>query len=95
MTLTGTISPVLNGAEASVLLVPADGEDGTVIYLVDGAAAGLTRTQLTAVDHSRSLARDPADRHAGAGRWPAMGPPPSPRPPTWRTSRWPQSQPAP
>jgi alkylation response protein AidB-like acyl-CoA dehydrogenase len=68
-TLSGTISPVLNGAEASVLLVPADtdsdtGSDtdsdtdsGQVIYLVDGAAEGLTRTRLTSVDHSRSLAR--------------------------------------
>jgi alkylation response protein AidB-like acyl-CoA dehydrogenase len=56
-TLTGSISPVLNGAEASVLLVPADHDGSTVVYLVDGAAAGLTRTRLTAVDHSRSLAR--------------------------------------
>jgi alkylation response protein AidB-like acyl-CoA dehydrogenase len=53
VTLTGSVSPVLNGAEADVLLVPA----GDVIYLVDGRAAGLTRTRLTAVDHSRSLAR--------------------------------------
>jgi alkylation response protein AidB-like acyl-CoA dehydrogenase len=53
VTLTGTVSPVLNGAEADVLLVPA----GDVVYLVDAGAAGLTRTRLTAVDHSRSLAR--------------------------------------
>jgi alkylation response protein AidB-like acyl-CoA dehydrogenase len=57
VTLTGSISPVLNGAEASVLLVPADGPDGLAIYLVEGSASGLTRTRLTAVDHSRSLAR--------------------------------------
>jgi alkylation response protein AidB-like acyl-CoA dehydrogenase len=57
-TLTGSVSPVLNGAEAGVLLVPVTGDDGgTVIYLADGGAAGLTRTRLTAVDHSRSLAR--------------------------------------
>jgi alkylation response protein AidB-like acyl-CoA dehydrogenase len=55
--LTGTVSPVLNGADADVLLVPADGDGGTVIYLVDGSADGLARTRLTAVDHSRSLAR--------------------------------------
>jgi alkylation response protein AidB-like acyl-CoA dehydrogenase len=66
--LTGTVSPVLNGAEADVLLVPA----GNVVYLVDGAAAGLTRTRLTAVDHSRSLARitlvgTPARALAGDG----------------------------
>jgi alkylation response protein AidB-like acyl-CoA dehydrogenase len=56
-TLSGSISPVLNGAEASVLLVPANAADGMAIYLVNGDAAGLTRTRLTAVDHSRSLAR--------------------------------------
>jgi alkylation response protein AidB-like acyl-CoA dehydrogenase len=56
--LTGSVSPVLNGAEADVLLVPADdGAGGQVIYLVDGGANGLSRTRLTAVDHSRSLAR--------------------------------------
>jgi len=58
LTLTGSVSPVLNGAEADVLLVPADGGDGApVIYLVTGGADGLSRTRLTAVDHSRSLAR--------------------------------------
>jgi alkylation response protein AidB-like acyl-CoA dehydrogenase len=57
VTLTGSVSPVLNGAEASVLLVPAEGPSGLAVYLVDAAAAGLTRTRLTAVDHSRSLAR--------------------------------------
>ena len=57
VTLTGSVSPVLNGAEADVLLVPADSAVGTVIYLVDGGADSLTRTRLTAVDHSRSLAR--------------------------------------
>jgi alkylation response protein AidB-like acyl-CoA dehydrogenase len=56
-TLTGSISPVLNGAEAGLLLIPADTADGTAIFLVDGGAVGLTRTRLTAVDHSRSLAR--------------------------------------
>jgi len=56
--LTGSVSPVLNGAEADVLLVPADsGDGGPVIYLVNGSADGLSRTRLTAVDHSRSLAR--------------------------------------
>jgi len=57
VTLTGSVSPVLNGAEADVLLGPAQAEGGTVICLVDGGAAGLSRTRLTAVDHSRSLAR--------------------------------------
>ena len=57
VTLTGSMSPVLNGAEASVLLVPADTAEGTGIFIVDGTALGLTKTRLTAVDHSRSLAR--------------------------------------
>jgi alkylation response protein AidB-like acyl-CoA dehydrogenase len=57
-TLTGTASPVLNGAEASVIIVPAEA-DGLVtgLYLVDAGADGLTTTRLTSVDHSRSLAR--------------------------------------
>ena len=57
VTLAGSISPVLNGAEAGLLLVPAENSDGLAIYLVDGGAAGLARPRLTAVDHSRSLAR--------------------------------------
>jgi alkylation response protein AidB-like acyl-CoA dehydrogenase len=57
VTLTGSLSPVLNGTEADVLLVPAQADGGTVICLVDAGADGLSRTRLTAVDHSRSLAR--------------------------------------
>jgi alkylation response protein AidB-like acyl-CoA dehydrogenase len=57
VTLTGSVSPVLNGAEADVLLVPAQSDGGMVVCLVDGGAHGLSRTRLTAVDHSRSLAR--------------------------------------
>ena len=58
VTLTGSVSPVLDGAEASVLLVPAENGDGRLgVCLVDGGAAGLSRKRLTAVDHSRSLAR--------------------------------------
>ena len=58
VTLTGSVSPVLNGAEAGVLLVPAETAEGTTgLYLVAAGAAGLTVTRLTAVDHSRSLAR--------------------------------------
>ncbi len=56
-TLTGTVSPVLNGAEASVLVVPAESDGAIGLYLVDAGADGLTATRLTAVDHSRSLAR--------------------------------------
>ncbi len=72
VTLSGSVSPVLNGAEAGVLLVPAEAGSSTVIFLVDAEAAGLTRTRLTAVDHSRSLARialagTPAQALAGDG----------------------------
>jgi alkylation response protein AidB-like acyl-CoA dehydrogenase len=55
--LTGELSPVLNGAQADVLLVPAAGPDGDAIYLVDGGASGLSRVPLTTADHTRSLAR--------------------------------------
>jgi alkylation response protein AidB-like acyl-CoA dehydrogenase len=51
--LSGSVSPVLSGTEADVLLIPAGGS----VYLVDAGATGLTRARLTAVDHSRSLAR--------------------------------------
>jgi alkylation response protein AidB-like acyl-CoA dehydrogenase len=57
VTLSGSVSPVLNAAEAAVLLVPAESDAGLGVYLVDAAASGLSRTRLTAVDHSRSLAR--------------------------------------
>jgi alkylation response protein AidB-like acyl-CoA dehydrogenase len=61
VSLTGTVSPVLNGAQANVLLVPAVGGDATdaadlAIYLVDGSATGLTATPLTTMDHTRALA---------------------------------------
>ena len=69
-TLTGEISPVLNAAQARVLLVPAvDGpaEDGraTVLFEVDAAAPGVTITPLPALDHSRSLARVTLDGAPG------------------------------
>jgi alkylation response protein AidB-like acyl-CoA dehydrogenase len=57
VTLTGELAPVLNGAQASVLLVPAAGAETVRIYLVDGAAAGLSRDPLTTVDHTRAAAR--------------------------------------
>jgi len=52
--LTGEVSPVLNGAEADVLLI---GVHGGAVYRVDGDAAGLTREPLTSTDHTRALAR--------------------------------------
>jgi len=58
VTLTGSVSPVLNGVEADVLLVPAKTpETAAVICLLSGDGDGVIRSRLTAVDHSRSLAR--------------------------------------
>jgi alkylation response protein AidB-like acyl-CoA dehydrogenase len=55
--LSGEVAPVLNGAQASALLIPAAGPDGLAVYLVDGAAGGLTRSPLTTADPTRALAR--------------------------------------
>jgi alkylation response protein AidB-like acyl-CoA dehydrogenase len=59
--LTGELGPVLNGAQADVLLVPAaggaGGDDGVAIYLVDAGASGLSRIPLTTADPTRALAR--------------------------------------
>jgi len=57
VTLTGELAPVLGGAQASVLLVPAAGAETVAIYLVDGTADGLSRDPLTTVDHTRAAAR--------------------------------------
>jgi alkylation response protein AidB-like acyl-CoA dehydrogenase len=55
--LTGEIAPVLNGAQAQVLLVPAAEAGRTVLFAVDADAAGLAVTPLAGIDHSRSAAR--------------------------------------
>jgi alkylation response protein AidB-like acyl-CoA dehydrogenase len=55
--LSGAVTPVLSGAQAGALLVPADGPDGLAVYLVDGAASGLARVPLTTADPTRALAR--------------------------------------
>jgi alkylation response protein AidB-like acyl-CoA dehydrogenase len=70
LTLTGEVGPVLNGAQANILLVPAAGAETVSIYLVEATAAGLSRQSLSTVDHTRSLARiqldhTPARRLAG------------------------------
>ena len=57
VTLTGELAPVLNGAQAGVLLVPAAGAETVSIYLVDAAAPGLSRDPLRTVDHTRAAAR--------------------------------------
>jgi alkylation response protein AidB-like acyl-CoA dehydrogenase len=71
-TLTGELAPVLNGAQADVLLIPAAAGDEVGIYLVDAGAPGLTRVALTTADPTRALARialaeTPARALAGDG----------------------------
>jgi alkylation response protein AidB-like acyl-CoA dehydrogenase len=51
--LTGTVSFVIDGHTADVLVLAA----GTGLYVVDGTASGLTRTLLQTVDLTRKLAR--------------------------------------
>jgi len=55
--LTGEFSPVLNAAQAGVLLIPADAGGRTELFEVAAGTPGLEVTPLPALDHSRSLAR--------------------------------------
>jgi alkylation response protein AidB-like acyl-CoA dehydrogenase len=55
--LSGEISQVLNGAQADVLLIPADTGGRTELFEVAAGTPGLEVTPLPALDHSRSLAR--------------------------------------
>jgi alkylation response protein AidB-like acyl-CoA dehydrogenase len=64
-TLTGEITPVLNGAQAQVLLVPAAEEGRTVLFAVDADAVGLAVTPLAGIDHSRSTAHIKLDGTPG------------------------------
>ena len=51
--LTGSVSFVIDGHTADVLVVAA----GEALFVVEGSAAGLTRTVLQTVDQTRKLAR--------------------------------------
>jgi alkylation response protein AidB-like acyl-CoA dehydrogenase len=55
--LTGEIAPVLNAAQADVLLIPAAAGDATALFEVAAGTPGLEITPLPSLDHSRSLAR--------------------------------------
>lgn len=55
-TLTGTVTQVVDGRIADVLLVAARGSDGVGLYTVDAAAAGVQRTPLATLDLTRSEA---------------------------------------
>ncbi|KQV74561.1 hypothetical protein ASC61_05830 [Aeromicrobium sp. Root344] len=55
--LHGTVSPVLHGDTAEILLVVAEHEAGTGLFLVDTEADGLRRTRLAGMDPTTSFAR--------------------------------------
>src|SRR6478735_2873309 len=54
--VSGTVTQVIDGGIADVLLVAARGNDGVALYAVDTAAAGVLRTPLATLDLSRSEA---------------------------------------
>ncbi|KAA1395923.1 acyl-CoA dehydrogenase family protein [Aeromicrobium ginsengisoli] len=55
--LHGTVSPVLNGDTAEILLVVAEHDAGTGLFLVDPTADGLRRTRLAGMDPTTGFAR--------------------------------------
>jgi alkylation response protein AidB-like acyl-CoA dehydrogenase len=55
--LTGTVPVVLDGGDADLLVVAAQGPAGPAPYLVEAGAAGLTRTPLETLDLTRRAAR--------------------------------------
>lgn len=54
--LSGTVTQVVDGGIADVLLVAARGSDGVALYAVDATAAGVQRTPLATLDLTRSEA---------------------------------------
>jgi alkylation response protein AidB-like acyl-CoA dehydrogenase len=55
--LNGTKSFVLDGHTASVIIVAGKSSQGTSLFIVDGAAEGLTRTPLSTMDQTRKQAK--------------------------------------
>jgi alkylation response protein AidB-like acyl-CoA dehydrogenase len=64
--LAGEVAPVLNAAQAGVLLVPAVTGDGPALFEVAAGTRGLEVTPLPGLDHSRSLGRVRLDGATGA-----------------------------
>jgi len=56
-TLTGSKNYVIDGHHAGLFLVPARTDQGLSLFAVDGAASGITRTQLPTMDQTRKQAR--------------------------------------
>ncbi|MCE3554861.1 acyl-CoA/acyl-ACP dehydrogenase [Pseudonocardia sp. RS11V-5] len=55
--LTGTVPVVVDGGDADLLVVAAQGPAGPAPYLVEAGATGLTRTPLETLDLTRRAAR--------------------------------------
>ena len=65
-TLSGTVGPVLNAAQANVFLVPALAADGSLgLYEVEEALPGLSVATAPALDHSRSVSELKLDATPG------------------------------
>jgi len=54
--LNGSVSPVLHGDNAEILLVVAEHDDGVGMFSVDPSASGLTRTRMAGLDPTLSFA---------------------------------------
>jgi len=75
--VSGTVSQVVDGGVADVLLVAARGDDGVALYAVDTAVAGVQRTPLATLDLTRPEANvtfsdAPARVIAGADETPRV-----------------------
>jgi alkylation response protein AidB-like acyl-CoA dehydrogenase len=55
-TVSGTLEQVVDGGAADVLLVAANGSDGTALYAVDATGSGVQRTALVTLDLTRPQA---------------------------------------
>ena len=54
--LSGSVSPVLHGDTAVILLVVAEHDDGVGLFSVDPSATGLTRTKMAGLDPTLGFA---------------------------------------
>jgi alkylation response protein AidB-like acyl-CoA dehydrogenase len=60
--LSGSVSPVLHGDAAEILLVAAEHGDGVGLFAVDPAASGLSRKRVTGMDQTLGFADLDFDR---------------------------------
>lgn len=76
-TVTGHVGRVVHGQSADLLVASAKGDAGESLHLLDLRGAGVTRTPLEVLDHTRRQARidveaAPAFLIAGPEDWPAV-----------------------